>query len=88
MEADTNFTNSKGVEAAIHSLAAAGSAVVVPTHDPGQAAALADEALLVSRAGVITLGPVSEVMQEAVLSRLYGIPMRRIEGPDGRPHFY
>lgn len=86
--ASLDFANSKGVEAAIRSLAAAGSAVVVSTHDPGQAAALADEALLVSRAGVIASGPVSEVMQEAALSRLYGIPVRRIEGPDGRLHFY
>ncbi|MBJ2151518.1 ABC transporter ATP-binding protein [Paracoccus sp. IB05] len=86
--ASLDFANVKAVEAAILGLAAAGQAVVVSTHDPGQAAMLGDEALLVSRAGVIASGPVSDVMQEAALSRLYGLPVRRIEGPDGRPHFY
>lgn len=86
--ASLDFANTRLVTTAIRSLAAEGNALVVSTHDPGQAAELADQVLLVSREGVIASGPVAEVMREETLSRLYGLPVRGIEGPDGRAHFY
>lgn len=86
--ASLDFANQRAVETAIRHLAASGTALVISTHDPGQAAAWADEALLVSRDGVIASGAAAEVLREAPLSQLYGLPVRRIEGPDGRAHFY
>ena len=86
--ASLDFANRKQVERAIRDLAARGTAVILSTHDPDQAAQLCDHALLLNRDGVIASGPVAETMTADTLSRLYGAPVRRGERPDGIAHFF
>lgn len=86
--ASLDFANRRQVGQAIRRLADAGRGVILSSHDPDHAAALADEVLLVNRAGVLALGPASEVMTAANLSRLYGIAIGRTETADGRLHFH
>lgn len=86
--ASLDFANRRQVDRAIRDLAGRGVAVMLSTHDPDQAAALGDAALLLDRGGVVAAGPVAAAMTEAALSRLYGIPVRRVDRPDGGPHFF
>lgn len=85
--ASLDFANRILVGQAIRQLAARGTGVILSTHDPDQAAALGDRALLLGRGAVVASGPVDAAMTEENLSRLYGIPVRRDTGPDGRPRF-
>jgi iron complex transport system ATP-binding protein len=60
-------------------------AILFTTHHPEHALAIADDALLFLDAAQHMAGPVAQVMTEEVLSRLYGVPMRRISvTADGR----
>ncbi|WP_232419504.1 ABC transporter ATP-binding protein [Paracoccus sp. N5] len=86
--ASLDFANRRHVGQAIRRLAGTGRGVILSSHDPDHAAALADEVLLVNRAGVLALGPAPEVMTAANLSRLYGIAIDRTEAADGRLHFH
>lgn len=86
--ASLDFANRIQVGHAIRRLAANGTAVILSSHDPDQAAALADDALLVNHSGVIASGPTAQVLSAENLTRLYGIPVSRAVQPDGRAHFY
>lgn len=85
--ASLDFANRLRVQGAIADLAARGIGVILSSHDPDQAAALADQALLIGRGGVIASGPPGRVMRAETLSRLYGVPVRRHALPEGGQHF-
>ncbi|MFE3837397.1 ABC transporter ATP-binding protein [Pseudogemmobacter sonorensis] len=86
--ASLDFANRLHVGRAIRQLAARGTGVILSTHDPDQAAALGDRALLLGRGEVIASGPVAKAMSAESLSRLYAVPVRRDTGPDGRLRFW
>ena len=52
-----------------------GRGVILSTHDPDQAFALDARVLLMHHGGVWTDGPATEVLTDANLSRVYGIPI-------------
>ncbi len=85
--ASLDIANRSRVGRAIRGLADRGMGVILSTHDPDQAAALGDRALLVGGGRVLASGPVREVMTEAHLSALYGLPLRRERLADGGLHF-
>ncbi|WP_290685884.1 MULTISPECIES: ABC transporter ATP-binding protein [unclassified Haematobacter] len=85
--ASLDIANRIRVVRAIRDLALRGVAVILSTHDPDQAAALGDHALLVGRGQVLASGPIAEVMTPANLSTLYNVPLRRETLSDGGLHF-
>lgn len=86
--ASLDLANRRQVGRAILDLAGAGCGIILSSHDPDHAAALADQVLLLGRDGLVACGPVAETMTEAALSRLYGTPVSRQNFADGRLHFY
>ena len=85
--ASLDFANRIRVGQAIRALAGRGTAVILSTHDPDQAAALGDHALLVGRGRVLGDGPVREVMTADCLSALYEVPVKRETLSGGGLHF-
>jgi len=59
--------------------AAAGCAVILSLHDPNLALRFADHALLLFGNGDWLLGPAAETLNPGALSRLYRVPMARID---------
>jgi iron complex transport system ATP-binding protein len=55
-----------------------GLTVVLTTHHPHHVLAVADQALLMLDDGHYACGPVAEVLTEANLQALYGVPMKRL----------
>ncbi len=55
-----------------------GLTIVMTTHHPHHALAVADQALLMMGQADHIVGPPSEVLTEANLSALYGVPMKRV----------
>ena len=53
------------------------------SHDLNLAAALSDRAVLLDEGAVAAEGTPGEVLREEVLSRVYGVPMKRVEQGDG-----
>lgn len=86
--ASLDFVNRRMVEAAVRDLARAGIGVIFSSHDPDQAAGLADAALLLGRDGIVAQGPVAEAVSPETLSRLYRTTVHGTDRPDGRRHFY
>ncbi len=86
--ASLDFANRLQVNQAIRWLAAHGTAIILSTHDPGQAAALGDRAVLLNRGGTVAAGRVEQALTAENLSRLYGIPVRCDRTADGRLHFH
>lgn len=86
--ASLDFANRRQVGHAIRRLADAGTGIILSSHDPDHAAAIADRALLLNRSGLLASGTVAETMTAGNLSRLYGIPVHREQGDDGRLRFY
>lgn len=77
-----DFKNQALVLQTIHRLATRdGLTIVFSTHQPSHALAFADEALLMVSEAEHIFGPAMEVLGESQISRLYGLPMRRIEPP-------
>jgi len=60
-----------------------GLAVALTTHHPHHALAIADDVLLMMGPQEYRFGPAREVLTEAALERLYGVPLRRITLDDG-----
>ncbi len=85
--ASLDFANRIRVGQAIRALAERGTAVILSTHDPDQAAALGDAALLVGRGQVLASGLVRDVMTAERLSAVYDIPLRRESLSNGELHF-
>jgi iron complex transport system ATP-binding protein len=65
-------------------LAQRGRAVAMILHDAGLAARFADDALLLFGDGRWVHGPCAEVLNEASIGELYGMPVRELRWPDGR----
>ncbi|WP_303728716.1 ABC transporter ATP-binding protein [Paracoccus solventivorans] len=86
--ASLDFANRRQVNEAIRWLVAQGTAIILSTHDPDQAAALGDRAVLLNRSGVVAAGRAEQALTAANLSQLYGIPVHRDRTADGRVHFY
>ncbi|MFZ1470429.1 MAG: ABC transporter ATP-binding protein [Paracoccaceae bacterium] len=85
--ASLDFANRILVQRAIRHLATRGIGIIFSTHDPDQAAALADRVLLIGRAGVVASGPAKATMTADRLSDLYGLPVLCHALPDGRSHY-
>lgn len=62
----------------------AGHAIAMSLHDAGLAARFSDYALLLFGNGEWLAGPTNEVLTEATITRLYGVPVRQIEWESGR----
>jgi iron complex transport system ATP-binding protein len=63
---------------------AVGCSIVMSLHDAGLAARFADDVLLLFGNGEWLSGSAREVLSEATISRLYGVPVREIAWDDGR----
>ena len=59
----------------LQSLRADGRTIVLTTHDPNAAAAIADDVLLMRQGRVIGSGPTGSVMNSERLSATYGVPV-------------
>lgn len=81
--ASLDFGNQGRVLREIRRLAAAGLAVLFSTHDPNQALRIADRALLLGEGVPQALGRCDEVLDPARLERLYGVPVERLQAPQG-----
>ena len=68
-------------------LACDGIGIVLSTHDPDQAALLADRVLMLGADGVVANGAVAETMTAEALSATYGAPIRRERLRNGQLHF-
>lgn len=86
--ASLDFANRRQVGQAVRRLADAGTGIILSSHDPDHAAAIADHALLLNRKGILASGPVSETMTSDNLSRLYAVPVHKVQSDDGHLHFY
>jgi iron complex transport system ATP-binding protein len=64
-------------------LASGGKTVVLTTHDPNLAAAVAGTVILMRAGQVLDVGPVVSVLTGANLSRTYGVPVQVLD-VDGR----
>jgi iron complex transport system ATP-binding protein len=69
----------------IRALAEAGLTVLLSTHDPEQALALADQVAMLGADRSFTAGPPAAAMTEERLSRIYGVPLVIERTNSGRP---
>jgi iron complex transport system ATP-binding protein len=76
--AHLDFANQARFLALVRRLAAGGLAVILTTHAPDHAYALADRTLVMSPHQPPVLGATGEILTEAVLSGAYGVPIRLI----------
>lgn len=82
--AHLDLRNHRRVVELIHRLRDSGTAVVVTTHDPNAAVAMADDAYLLNSGRIVAAGPVREILTVANLGATYGIEVQ-IAYVDGRP---
>ncbi|WP_119681553.1 ABC transporter ATP-binding protein [Indioceanicola profundi] len=68
-----DFGNQVRVLERIRALKREGQAIILSTHDPAQAHALADRVALLEQGGIMALGPPQEVATAQTLARLYGV---------------
>lgn len=68
----------------LRSTADQGRALVVVLHDLNSAVMYADRLVVMSGGRVLTQGPVDDVLDAAMLSDVYGLPMAVVEHPLGR----
>ncbi len=73
------------VMALVRAVANSGRAVVVVVHDLSLAAAYADRIALIVEGRIDSIGTARDVLTEERLGRVYDIPLRVIESPDGHP---
>jgi len=59
--------------------------VLMASHDLNLAASFADEVIILSEGRVAAAGTPDEVLVPAILDKVYGITMDRLERPGGRP---
>ena len=62
-----------------------GRTVVLTTHQPEHAAAVADDVALLFRDGRVVAGPATETMTADRLHALFGVAVHRVPGGPGRP---
>jgi iron complex transport system ATP-binding protein len=78
-----DYGNQARLLAMLHGLARHGIGILFSSHDPAQALAIADDALLLRPGGALAQGPVAEVVTETTLSALYGVTVRVAQVADG-----
>jgi iron complex transport system ATP-binding protein len=76
--------NRSRVLGVVRALADEGVAVVMTTHDPNAAAAVADYVVLIRQGQTVAAGPVEEVLISRHLSATYGLPVE-VTRVRGRP---
>lgn len=81
--AGLDFGNQVRVLAHIDALAAQGISVLFSTHDPDHAFRHATQALLLGEGRALEIGPPAQVIRDATLERLYGVPVRVVALEDG-----
>lgn len=69
----------------VRSRATGTRAVVVVLHDLSLAAAYADRVVLIADGTVQSVGTPREVLDPEQLSKIYGVPLRIMDSPDGHP---
>ena len=79
-----DLANARRVTSLLGDLRDRGKTIVFSTHDPNEAAAVADRVLLIRRGGVVAVGPTAEVLTSEHLSATYGVPVEVAE-IHGRP---
>ena len=77
-----DYGNQARLLAMLRMLAGDGIGVLFSSHDPAHALAVADAALLLRPGGALAAGATSDVVTEATLSALYGVPVRVAEVAD------
>ena len=82
--ASLDFGNQALVLRRIIALRAQGLAVVLSTHDPGQAFACATDVALLHRGTLRAIGPPTEVIEPDRLAEVYGVRVSVACLPDGR----
>lgn len=68
----------------VKSLVVDGQSVILSTHDPNHALAVADDVLLWDEPGRIIWGKADELVEPARLTAMYGEPVRWLRDTDGR----
>ena len=74
--AHLDLSNKRLLVRQLRSLATEGVTILLTTHDPDVAAALAAQLILMRSGRVLRAGPLAEVWNDADLSAAYGIPLR------------
>lgn len=75
-----DWQNQASVLRLLHRLARTDNlSILLTTHDPAHALAIADQALLLMASRQYLYGPCATTITEANLSRLYGLPVRQID---------
>ncbi len=82
--ASLDLGNRERVLATVRRLAAEGLAVLVSTHEPEQAFAVADRAAVIAPGGRFATGPVAQLLTAERLSGLYGLDLLVEATPSGR----
>ena len=77
--ANLDYGNSCRVMERVKKLGQNGYTIIFSTHDPNQAFSYATKVLALKDGGVMASGAPRDVLTEAVLSQLYGIPVARCE---------
>ncbi len=78
--ASLDFGNRARVDEVLRRLADAGHAIVLTTHDPAQAAALAQRVLLIEPGAPAMLGPADEMLEASRLAQAFDVPMQALRG--------
>src|SRR4029079_16991855 len=78
------FGNRVRVLRELDRLRARGMTILFSTHEPDQALAHADRALLLADGGVLALDSVTRALTATNIERLYGTPVRLFPLPAGR----
>jgi len=78
-----DFRNKIAVLKIMKELAESGKGILFTTHDPNEAIAVADEAVVMARGEVIIRGPPSLTLNKEVIEKVYGVHVKMIR-TDGR----
>ena len=79
-----DLSNKSRVMGVIRSLAQAGATIVLTTHDPNVATAVADQVVLLRRGQTVAVGPMEAVLNSENLSATFGLPVE-VTCVRGRP---
>jgi iron complex transport system ATP-binding protein len=82
--ASLDFSNRVMVLERVRGLAASGLAVLMSTHEPDQALAMADQVVVLGRNNFFCAGPAEDLLTSRLLSELYGIDLVVERTPSGR----
>ena len=82
--ASLDFGNQAVVLGEVARIAAAGAGVILSTHDPNHALAIATRVCLMREGEVIALGAAHEVLTGEQLTKVYGVRVRVETTPSGR----